>query len=162
MSNTLVLSPAERVAYSKTLIKDYRDYIHKSTKRTPSQIIDVIYLGRKDWFDVLSTDDTTYFNKLFERISLSMDIDPHWDVSIENQLNASDVFNGFLRRMGKTSTDMRRDTSFVTKILGEELGKAFKIKSDAYSILKAVSSDPQLRAVGKRLTKELLKMGYNL
>ena len=162
MPRALILSPPERVSHSRALIKDYRDYMSKTPKRTPSQITDVIYLGRKDWFDALSTEDLAYFNKLFEKISLQMDIDPHWNVSIESQLKASDVFNGFLKRVRGLSPDSKKDRARMTRILSEEFGRIFKLKVDTYSLLKAFSGKPQLKAVGERITRELSKMGYAL
>jgi len=148
------------------MLGNYSRYIKRSPHKTPNQLIDVIYLGYKDWFDSFGQSDLDYFNGLFEKASLSVDLDVHWDVSIKKQLQASNVFNNFLSRMKSHQLKnalpavAKKDAVLVTHTLNEVFGKEYKIGTKSINILKAFSSDTQLKMVAKRLVRELAKLGY--
>lgn len=155
MAGVLVLNPLERLVYSKSLTKDYLNYIKKLPTKTPKQLMDVIYLGRKAWFDVLSTDDLKFFNEMFDRLNSELDIDLQWEVSVGNQQRASNVFNGFIKKMRS-----RKSSLSATEALSEEFNRVFKTGTDHQNFISNISKNVQLRGVAKRVLKELLRLGY--
>lgn len=160
MPDSLTLSPAVKDRLGKSMLRDYLSYIRKSPNKTPNQLIDVIYFGRKRWFDAMEEDDLDFFNKIFEDASLAVDIDVHWDVSIKKQLQASKAFNNFLFQMKRYYPTQKQDAKVVTRVLNETFGKEFGISSNSSNIIKSFSRDPQLKMVGRRMVEELSKLGY--
>ena len=160
MPESLTLSPSVKERLGKSMLRDYVGYIRKSPNKTPNQLVDVIYFGRKRWFDAMGQDDLDYFNKMFEDASLAMDIDVHWNVTVKKQLQASKVFNNFLLQMKKYYPTQKQDPVVVTRVLNEVYGKEFGTGSKSVNITKSFSRDPQLKMIGKRMVKELSKLGY--
>ncbi len=156
-----ILSMAERERYGDALVTAYIKSVKKLPDRTPQQLIDIIYAGRKNWFDHLSQEDLDWFGTMFEKVSLAIDVDVHWDVSVKNQMMASSAFNEFLKEMKRHPIEAKRNTTLVTELLNKAFGRKFRIRSKTADIIKAFDKKPQLREVGRRLVKELSKMGYH-
>lgn len=160
MSTPPNINPVLKMRLGKSMLKDYITYVSRSPNKTPNQLVDVVYFGYKRWFDSMSQDDLDDFTGLFEKASLSMDIDVHWDVTVKKQQQASNVFNSFLKRMKPYGQEGKQDAALVTKTLNEEFGKEYKIGTKSINIIKAFSGDPQLKMVAKRMVRELAKLGY--
>jgi len=160
MANNIVLNTSEREIYGKALTKAFVAYIRKRPNKTPMELIDILYTTRKNWFDHLSPDDLDHFNKLFEKISRDMDIDLHWGVSVKYQLMASNSFNNFIDAMKRFPPDSKRNKSLVATELNLAFGREFGTGSRTTNIMQAFEKKPQLKEIGKRLVKELGRMGY--
>jgi hypothetical protein len=160
MPHSIHISASKRMQLGNEMIRNYHSYIKKRPNKTPSELVDVIYLGYRSWFDNLGQKDLDYFNELFEKASLGMDIDVHWEVTVKRQLQASNVFNSFLKGMKPHLPDGKKDTKLVTQTLNEEFGREFKIGTKSINIIKAFSSNPQLKMVARRMVEELAKLGY--
>jgi hypothetical protein len=120
----------------------------------------MLYLERKAWFKSLYPNELDYFNEALKKTNNDLDIDPLWEVSVSNQKKAAEVFNRFLQQMKGISLGSRRDIEMTNATLSEEFDRVFKIRAGGESITKAISTKPQLKQVGKKLLKELTKLGY--
>lgn len=142
------MAALDKVKFTQNVVKDYLRAIKKNPNSTPKQLLSMIYLGRRAWFNSLYPNDLEYFNAALKKLNSELDIDPMWEVSVSNQQKASKVFNNFIQQMKGISLGYRRDTEMTNATLDEEFEKIFG------------KHGPRSIAIGNRILKELTKLGY--
>jgi vacuolar-type H+-ATPase subunit E/Vma4 len=154
------ISAEERNKRIKALLDEYVQIAKKLPQRTPKEILDILQLNYMDWFRSVDPDVVDDFVNQLDKRLIKMDFDPYWDVSLDFQMKAGEVFNVFIKAMNKAKPKRKKDRLAVSRVMNEAFGTIFGIHPDDRSLTRAIAGNKQLNRVAQRLVKRLEKMGY--
>ena len=154
------ISDAEADERLTELLAEYVHFADKLNHLTPKEVVEMLQTKYSDWFRAIDTKVIVQFVQEVDEVTLKMDVDPYWDVSIDFQKKAGDVFNIFLKDFKSKSNESKKDSRVVTDAVNKAFGKVFRISPDNRSIDAALKGNRQLNRVALRIFKKLSKMGY--
>ena len=165
----MTISPSQRRAWTKLLLKEYYDIARTHPKLTPREILEVVLANHRTEFETLEPDMVLKISKEMEKSLLDGGVNSKWDVSSDYQIKTVQVFEKFKTdaKLAKVANSKLSELKKValktlyTEVLNAVFSSVFGLHANNASIALSVASDRNLNKVAELLVKRLVKMGYD-